>query len=183
MKQVTCTFNFDPETEAVSDLKCFIDGVEKVKKRTVRSKKETEVMEDTPLITLDASKLMFNNKAIADMNIEYQNRIIIKYIPNPKNKKLEPFIGKDTDWDEEGAGNKITKTNSISYRGKPNSILAEFGTEFTIKETDEGVWELISLNGKPKDIQEVQETAEEIIPDLYTEDDNDTELDEIQFTL
>ena len=32
------TFNFDPETETVSDVKCSIDGVEK-KKKTTKTKK------------------------------------------------------------------------------------------------------------------------------------------------
>ena len=43
MKQVIVTFNFDPETEIVSDVKCVVDGVEKKKKTTKKIKEVIEM--------------------------------------------------------------------------------------------------------------------------------------------
>lgn len=186
MKQITCTFNFDPETESVSDLTIFVDGIEKKKKTTTRSTKtkEPEVLEDTPKIILEPNKLSFNNRAIADMKIEYQDRILIKYEKDPtvKGKKLVPFIGRDLDWNEEGSGNKTTKTNTVSYRGNANKVLAEFGSEFTIEATDkEGIWKLVSLDKEPSNIEEVQEAADDITPEIFIDDDDTTEIGEITF--
>lgn len=183
VKQVTVTFEFDPETELVSNLTCLVDGVEK-KKRT--TKKKTEVVEEMakePLITLEATKLLFNNKAVSDMEIEYEDRIIIQWIK--EGKKLFPIIGTDISFDEEGAGNKVTKSNSILYKGKQNAVLAEFGNIFTIEPYKEGIWKLISTTN-PVTFKEVEETKEvsKMEPILVKQDgDENMEIEELEFKL
>lgn len=184
LKQVTVTFNFDPETEFVSDLTCFVDGVEKKKKTTKSAAKKEVVLEDEAIITLEPTKLIFNNKCVADMGIEYQDRIVIKYEKLNKEKKPTPLIGKDISWDAEGSGNKITKTNTVSYRGNANKVLAEYGTEFTIEPYKEGIWKLVSKD--PKTVlayEDVQEQAEEVDIPVFVDDDDMSEIGEISFKL
>ena len=101
MKQVIVTFNYDPETESVSDVKCTVDGVEKKKKTTKKVKDVEEEMAKEALITLESNKIAFNNKAVADMNIEYEDRIVIKWEKAEKGgKTMIPIIGKDVAFDE-----------------------------------------------------------------------------------
>ena len=150
IKKVNVSFDFDPETNTVKNVNCFVDGVEKVKKTTTskKTKDKKEELESTSLITLDSNKLVFNNKAISDMEIEYEDRIVIKY--EKIGKENLPIIGKDLAFDEEGSGNKVTKSNSVSYRGKVNTILSEYGTEFELVPYKEGIWRMVSLNQTKK---------------------------------
>ena len=101
-------------------------------------------------------KLVFNNRAMADLKIEAGDRIVIKY--EKGDKSLFPVIGTDFAFNEEGSGNKMTKSQTISYKGNQNTVLAEFGDEFTVEEYQDNIWKLVSL-GEPK----VAETIEEAI--------------------
>lgn len=183
IKNVLVTFQFDTETDSVSNVQCTVDGVEK-KKRTTKKKSDiVEEMANEPLITLEATKLAFNNKAVADMDIQYEDRIVIKW--EQKGKTLFPIIGKDIAFDEEGSGNKVTKTNTIGYKGKQNAVLGEFGEEFTIEPYKEGLWKLISTTNPntSKTLEETIKTVEEVNPDLIVDGTDDIEIDEFTFKL
>lgn len=184
--QVTVTFNFDPEEEqAVTDLTCFIDGVEKKKKTTRSVKPKAEpIMEDEAIITLEPTKIIFNNKVVADMKLEYQDRLVIKYQKIAGEKKPVPTIGKDVDQGAEGTGNKLTKTNTLAYRGKANTILAEYGTEFGIEEYKEGIWKMISKNEgikPPTTYKSVEAAAEKLDVAIFVDDSDTTEIGDMTF--
>jgi len=189
IRQVTVTFNFDPNDEIpVSDLTCWIDGVEKKKKttRSVKTEVKNEVLENEAIIKLEASKISFNNKAVADMGLKYQDKIIIKYKVINGSKKPLPLIGTDEAFDEEGSGNKLTKTNTLSYRGKANTILSEYGTEFTIEEYSDGIWKLVSTNKKkePSTYEEVEKEADDLDITILTDNEDDTdEISEMTYIL
>lgn len=193
LQQITVNFNFDPEEGTVADLTCFVDGVERKKKATrSTSKKESApvVLENEAVIKLEETKIVFNNKAVADMGLQYQDRIIIKYKQIGGSKKPLPLIGKDVDWKEEGSGNKLTKTNTLSYRGKANTILAEYGTEFTIvPHNEEGIWKLVSKNEGvvvakgPVVREQVEQEADDLDVSILVDDDETDEIEEIAFTL
>ena len=190
MKQVIVTFNYDPETDSVSDVKCTVDGVEKKKKTTKKVKDVEEEMAKEALITLESNKIAFNNKAVADMNIEYEDRIVIKWEKAEKGgKTMIPIIGKDVAFDEEDTGNKVTKSNTITYKGKSNAVLSEFGSEFTIVPYREGIWKLVStqaggtISHPDVPLEEVLEEAEETEADLLVNTDEDTEIDTLTFQL
>ena len=189
-KQVTVTFDFDETLGTVSNLKCVMDGIEK-KKRT--TKKQSDVIEELAseaVIKLEPNKLVFNNKAVADMELSTESRIVIMWEQEPKNKKkLFPVIGTDIAFDDEGAGNKMTKTFTVQYKGKQNTLLAELGTEFGIEEYKDGIWRLVSKDGgvKTQDsvetIKSISEKAEKIDPELIVEGDETFEIDDLEFNL
>jgi hypothetical protein len=184
MKQVIVSFNFDPETEVVSEVKCVVDGVEKKKKTTKKVKELEEEMANEAIISLEPNKLIFNSKAVADMGLEYEDRVVIKW--EKSGKTMIPIIGKDIAFEEEGTGNKITKSNTITYKGKANAVLAEAGSEFTIEPVKEGIWKLVSTTAPAANefsLEEVIEKAEETEPDLLVETDEETEIDELTFQL
>lgn len=190
IKNVNVTFTFDTETDTVSNVNCFVDGIEKKKKTTRKKKDEAVELEDKAILTLESNKIVFNNRAISDMQIEYENRIVIKY-EKFGNRRM-PIIGKDTSFDEEGSGNKVTKSNTVTYRGKANTVLAEYGTEFELVPYidgpyKEGVWRMVSLNegivSTPKTLDFQIKDAEKIEPEILTEDDSNFDIDELTFQL
>lgn len=169
-KKITVTFEFDVETETTSNLTCFVDGIEK-KKTTARKAKPKEiVLEDEALVTLEKNKIVFNNRCAAEMGLEWENRVIVKYEKFKGENLPMPIVGKDTSFDQEGSGNKVTKTNSIAYRGKANAILEKHGIEFKIIPYKEGIWRLISTSEVPtdlsyKDVAEAEKIDIKIITD------------------
>lgn len=183
MKQVIVTFNYDPVTDTVSDVQCSIDGVEKKRKTTRKVKDVVEEMSSIALVTLEPNKLVFNNKAVADMGLEYEDRIVIKW--EKRGKQMIPIIGKDLAFNEEGTGNKVTKANTITYKGKANLVLADYGTEFTLSQIGEGIWELVSNIQKSEDttLESVIEDAIATEPDLLVTTDEETVIDKLTFQL
>lgn len=182
-KQVIVTFDFDTETNLVSNVKCNVDGVEK-KKRTTKKKEEVaEVMEAIPIITRETNKLVFNNNAVALMGIKYEDRIIIEW--KKEGKTLFPVIGTDISMDKEGAGNKLTKSKTIGYKGSQNTVLADLGTEFTLEPYEDGIWKLVNLQEptKIKTLEDVMTVGSKINLDLIAEPgDENIEIDEEPFS-
>jgi len=179
IKQVTVTFEFEPETETVSKLHCFVDGIEKKKTRTV--KKKDVVLEDEAIVTLLDNKLVLNNRAAAELAAEWQDRIVVKY---EKFDKIPiPIIGKDIAFDTEGAGNKVTKTNTIAYRGKANTILKEYGSEFSLEPYKEGIFKLVSTDGTLPAYKAVEEKAENIDIPLISDEEPEIEIEKMTFKL
>jgi hypothetical protein len=195
-KQVSVTFEWDPTTETVSNLTCFVDGIEK-KNKTTRSpkKKEDEVLADENIIVLEENKLVFNNRSVATMGLEWKDRVVIKYEKlkdAPKGSKPFPIVGKDISFDEEGSGNQVTKANTVSYRGKANTILKEYGSEFSLepyvtKSYPDGVWKLVSKAGGNEDLtyEDTVEKAEDIDITVLTDEGHNTDdkIDEMTFKL
>jgi len=183
IKQISITFDFNTETEEVTNIKT-IGSAEK-KART--TKKVTDVIEELAgeaIITLDPNKLIFNNKAIADLELEYEDRVVLEWKKEGKAKLMVPTIRKDDE-----AGNKVTKTNTVVCKGKANTVLAERGTEFTIVpfEEVEGLWKLVSTTGGTVEesltLEEIIEQAEETEPELLVDTDEITEIDELKYKL
>ena len=185
LKQVTFTFNFDTETEEISGITTFIDGVEKKKKTTKKAKAEV-VLENESIITLTETKLEFNNKAVAEMGIEHENRIVIEF--QKVTGKVTPIVGTDESFKKEGTGNKLTKTNTVAYKGKQNTILSEYGSEFALEPFGDGLWKMVSKS--PEKSQKAANSFEAAITlaentdtDLLIEDDNTDEIDPLSFTI
>lgn len=94
-----------------------------------------------PLITLDSNKLILTTGAVDMMKICPDCRVDIKY--KKKDKVSVPVIGTDAAFNTKG-GNKLTKTNTVSFRGSANEKLAEYGSVFKLEPSeDEGIFYLI----------------------------------------
>lgn len=183
IKQVNVVFEYDPEMDLVSNIKCFIDGVEKKKTTTTRkATRKDVVLEDESIITLEENKISFNNKAASEMGLTPDSRIIIKY----KTEKdiLFPIIGTDISFDEEGSGNKLTKSLTVACRGKANAILSEHGTKFYITYYEDGIWKLVSKDKDPvKTYETIIDQVEKQDFTVFTEDDQNLEISEMMFKI
>lgn len=187
IKQISITFDFNTETEEVSNIKTTGSAEKKVRTTTKKLKDIVEEMAAEPIITLDPNKLIFNNKAVADLELVYENRVVIEW--KKVGKKMIPTIRKDDE-----SGNKFTKSNTVVCKGNANTILAELGTEFTIIpfEGIAGVWTLVSTTGGTSNLNNTNNTstiedaikeAEETEADLLVSTDEINEIDELQYKL
>lgn len=183
IKQITVTFDFDTETENVSNVKV-VNNIEK-KKTTTKKLSDLKNDDNPEVIILESNKLILGSEVAEKLQVEYGSRVIIKWVK--EGNKMIPVIGSDLAFDEEGAGNKLTKTNTISYRGKANDVLAELGNEFALVEYKDDIFKLIPKGKIVKDeeesIEELVEEAIQVEPELIVDDEEETEIDELQFKL
>lgn len=176
VRAVTVTFDYDPATEEVLNVKCNVEGEVKKARKTTK-KNEVVVLEDKDLMVLEETRLVFNNRILDTIGVTAGDRIDIKY--EKEGKLLFPVILQDE------KGNKLTQSNTVAYRGKKNEVLKEFGSEFTIEEYKEGIWKLVPTDdSKPVEtVEEAIEIAEEVEPVLIVDEDETTDIEEIQFSI
>ena len=84
-------------------------------------------------VIMKESSLILDSGLIQKLNAKPGDRIVIGYIQ--KDGILNPVISVGED------GNKLTNSNTISFRGKQRNNLAQFGSNFWAKE-DNGIIEL-----------------------------------------
>lgn len=144
----------------------FGDFKEATKKATTtRIKKPKDDGDPTPKITLLEGKWQMNNACIELTKFDPEQKLDIKF--EKKGKTTTPVLCED-----EKAGNRLTKTFTVSCRGSKHDNLAEFGTIFEVipYEGKEGYFKLIGdAPQKEDDIIEVPEEIED--PDDIVDDD------------
>lgn len=160
-----------------------VDTAVKAAKKTAVKAVKVEENSD-PIITLDPNKLILTTGAVQMLNVCADCRIDIKY--KKKDKITVPVIGSDEAFGTKG-GNKLTKTNTISFRGTANAKLSEFGTIFKLEPSeDSGIFYLIGDKVIiPESIDnEIDIEAELDIDSLEDIDlENTKDLDGFNFTL
>ena len=162
------TLDFDPATGEYKSLKQEIVK-EEVKTRTVKE----EVPETSePQITLDPNKYILNKAAAQLMGVAWEDRLSIKY------QKIDgitfPVIGTDEAFGTKG-GNKLTKSLSVSCRGKANDMLRQYGDTFTVT----------TMKGEVDNIEVLEDESDNIDLPLDTEigDESAKEIDPLTFEL
>lgn len=164
-----------------------VDSASKSASKSSTTKKSTSKVDDNPepLITLEANKLVLTQGAVDALNPCEDCRIDIKY--KKKDKKLVPVIGTDAAFGTK-AGNKLTKTNTVSYRGAANDKLAAYGTVFHLEPTEEeGIFYMVGDKNPiepevPKELVDIESELD--IPSLDDLDNaDDKELGNFDFNL
>lgn len=150
------------------------------------TKASTAKVDTNPIITLEPNKLVLTQGAVDLLQVCADCRIDIKY--KKKDKQAVPIIGTDTAFGTK-SGNKLTKSNTVSYRGSANEKLSAYGTTFKLEPTeDEGIYYLVGDK-----IQEEISIPDEII-DIENEldieslddiniDEDDKDLEKFDFSL
>ena len=165
--KVLFTYEQDDETGEVKVINREVvnDDLPKPKKKTSTPKKSKADENPEPELTLEDNKYCLNTAAIELLGVEVDDRIDIKF--EKRDKVRVPVIGCNTAFGTQG-GNRLTKSNTVSYRGKNHDLLEEYGTVFSFKETDkEGIYELIGDKPIPEEKEDenvkiVDEEVEEI---------------------
>lgn len=160
----------NPETGEVKEL-----TEKKVRKTTKK------IVDDNPNpeITLEENKYIFNQAAVTLLGIEPDDKIVIRYIHG------EPVIAKNSVFGVE-SGNRLTKSYSVSCRGKANDELSKFGNKFTLTPAEkEGSF---VMNGNkpqlPKETEEISNPDDiDDLDSLIDEMIDDTEVSNFNFKL
>lgn len=160
------------------------------KKTTTAKKSSTSKKKDEDPVAkliLEANKYTLNDAAITLMGVEADDKLDIKYERSGRTET--PVIASDDSWGTH-QGNRLTKSHTVSYRGKNNEKLAEFGDvfELTAHPSKEGVFILKGNRELPE--EPIEDAPEEVeLPDdipfnldeLETEDNNLTEVTNLDF--
>mgnify|MGYP007101869111 CR=1 FL=1 len=165
--KVLFTYEQDDETGEVKVINREVvnDDLPKAKKKTSTPKKSKADENPEPELILEDNKYCLNTAAIELLGVEAEDRIDIKF--EKRDKVRVPVIGCNTAFGTQG-GNRLTKSNTVSYRGKNHDLLEEYGTVFSFKETDkEGIFELVGDKPIPEEKEDenvkiVDEEVEEI---------------------
>lgn len=156
---IQIVFDYDTETNEYTPISKEIIGENAVKEKvkSTTSKGNTKIdTQDNPGLIREDGKLILSEDAIALLGVEPDERILISY--DKFGSGFKPVIGID-----EKKGNKLTKSNTVSYRGKSNEELAQYGEKFTLspgkrngtfylegdKEMDYSIPEGIEVNEEP----------------------------------
>lgn len=129
--------------------------VDTAKKTTKTSSKTSSKKDENldPIVTLDPNKLVLTQGAVNLLEICADCRVDIKY--GKKDGKSIPMIGTDAAFGTK-SGNKLTKSNTVSYRGANNERLSAYGTTFKLEATEtSGIYYLIG--------DKVEETPDELV--------------------
>lgn len=106
------------------------DDLKKEKFTTTKKPKKEKVENPDPCITLEDNKYILNTAAVKLLGVEPEDRLDIKYEKQGKGAMI-PVIGTNEAFGTKG-GNKLTKSFSVSCRGKANEELSRYGNVFTI---------------------------------------------------
>jgi hypothetical protein len=159
--------------------------------KKVSKKKEEPVKDEGPKLVLESNKYILTQSAVDLLNAKADDRIEIKF--EQQGKVIIPIIGVNTVFGTKG-GNKLTKKNTVSFRGVANKELSEYGTEFSLEAhpTKEGIY---YLKGNKAPVEVVDDTVEIVddkesvdmvddISDLLEDNsDNITEITNFNFDI
>lgn len=139
-----------------------------------------------PIITLDSNKLILTQGAVDLLQVCADCRVDIKY--KKKDKKAVPIIGTDAAFGTK-SGNKLTKSNTVSYRGAANEKLSAYGTTFKLEPTeDKGIYYLVGdkiqeENSVPDGIIDIENELDIESLDNINIDEDDKDLEKFDFNL
>lgn len=139
-----------------------------------------------PIITLDSNKLILTQGAVDLLQVCADCRVDIKY--KKKDKKAVPIIGTDAAFGTK-SGNKLTKSNTVSYRGAANEKLSAYGTTFKLEPTeDKGIYYLVGdkvqeENSVPDEIIDIENELNIESLDNINIDEDDKDLEKFDFNL
>lgn len=98
----------------------------------------------TPQITLGENKLLLSSEVIDLLNAQPGNRIAVNYI-QVSSEYTFPVIAKAEYFVDPEAGNKLTKSNTVSFRGIQNKTLNLYGVNFALEPYKEGIYKMVSI--------------------------------------
>lgn len=79
------------------------------------------------------------------MSANYGDRIAVNYVQKT-NELTFPVIGKSEIFCDPNAGNKITKSNTVLFKGTQKDLLLKYGQKFELEEYKPGMFKLKTLN-------------------------------------
>ena len=97
-----------------------------------------------PHIILEENKLLLTSEALTLLNAQPGNRIAVNYV-QVSSEYTFPVIAKAEYFIDPEAGNKLTKSNTVSFRGIQNKTLNLYGSNFVLEFYKEGIYKMVSI--------------------------------------
>lgn len=165
------SFDFDETTKKISNIK-------------VVSEEIKEVDLSNPVMLVLDNKLKLSDSAINLLNAKANDRIAINYWM-VNNEETFPVIGKSEVFTDPDGGNRLTQTNTVSFRGKQRETLLMYGDQFKLEEFKDGMFKLVSItsiNDEEETIVEAEQELE-IVQDVLEEEivDEMFDFDDLPF--
>lgn len=126
------SFDFDLESQAVTNV------------NVVKMPSKYDNI-NLPVIEVGDNKLILSTKAIELMSVHSGDRLAVNYIQK-SNEFTMPVIGKAEMFADPNAGNKLSKSNTVSFKGTQRTILTKYGQLFKIEEYRPGMFKMESIN-------------------------------------
>jgi len=179
MKEIklNVVLQYNPETDTIDSYKVTLDGV--ANKTTTTKKVGSSVKKtglDGLIVVREDGKLILSEQLLEELGAVHEDRINIVY--EKIGDKSFPIIGKGTSFGGKESGNKLTKTNTVQYRGKANELLAAFGTNFTLEPYSEGIYKMIGDVQAEVDIP-VKQAVKDVVMSIETTTDTNYQIEDI----
>ena len=109
-------FDFNPITSEVSNLVV----------------KSTEINKDDATVIVQDNKLQLSESAVNMIGASCGDRVTVNYYTVDQEETF-PVMGKSELFTDSTGGNRLTKSNTVSFRGSQRDILLEYGKFFRLE--------------------------------------------------
>jgi hypothetical protein len=137
---INISFNYNEDTNTIDNI---------VIRNYKSFPKEVE-----PIVEVKENKLVLSPKAISMLQSVHGDRISINYVQDG-NELTFPIIGKSSVFADQDSGNRLTKSNTVSFRGFQRDLLLKYGTIFILEEFRDNIFRLVPKVENPFDIKKV----------------------------
>ena len=137
---INISFNYNEDTNTIDNI-------------VIRNYKSFP-KEIEPIVEVKENKLVLSPKAISMLQSVHGDRISINYVQDG-NELTFPVIGKSSVFADQDSGNRLTKSNTVSFRGFQRDLLLKYGTIFILEEFRDNIFRLIPKIENPFDIKKV----------------------------
>lgn len=121
-------FNFNPENSEITNL------------RVTEINKEINA-----IITVEDNKLKLSKDAVELLNVFPNDRITVNYY-TVSSEETFPVIGKSELFTDNSSGNRLTKSNTVSFRGQQKDVLLGYGKNFKL-EPFKNYFKMVKIEG------------------------------------
>ena len=97
------------------------------------------------MLSILENKLMLSQEAVDLLEASPGDRISINYV-QVTNQETFPVVGKSEVFGDPNAGNKLTKSHTVSFRGVQRTMLNQFGDNFGLQLYKNKMYKLIKIN-------------------------------------
>lgn len=140
--KVVFTYDVNPETGEMTLLCKEEVTVDTTSEKKTKKSTTKKVDNGETLVMLETNKLVLTQGAADLLQVYEDCRIDIRY--DRRENKAVPVIAVNDYFPDKKGGNKLSKSNTVSYRGLANEKLSSYGTTFKLEPTEkEGVFYLV----------------------------------------
>lgn len=107
-----------------------------------------------PIVEVKENKLVLSPKAISMLQSVHGDRISINYVQDG-NELTFPIIGKSSVFADQDSGNRLTKSNTVSFRGFQRDLLLKYGNIFVLEMFRDNIFRLVPKVENNFDIKKV----------------------------